>query len=107
MKGLKNTIKCNLGASVIAVISLAPLFCNSLSAAEKPKELGGKVAKNSWASLDEWNREKPGYEWLFAFMDKNRDGQVDPTEYEALQKYKKKHGNAWEGQAKKELKETK
>lgn len=36
MKGLKNTIKCNLGVSVIATISLAPLFCNSLSAAEKP-----------------------------------------------------------------------
>jgi flavin-dependent dehydrogenase len=71
------------------------------------KKSRGKAAKNSWASQDEWNREKPGYEWLFAFMDKNRDGQVDPTEYAALQDYKKKHGNAWEGQARKELKATK
>jgi flavin-dependent dehydrogenase len=71
------------------------------------KKSQGKTAKNSWASQDEWNQVKPGYEWLFAFMDQNRDGQVDPTEYEALQQYKKKHGNAWEGQAKKELRETK
>lgn len=67
----------------------------------------GKAAINSWASLGEWNQEKPGYEWLFAFMDKNRDGQVDSAEYEALQQHKKKHGKAWVGQAKKELKETK
>lgn len=68
-----------------------------------PKKSKGKAAKNSWASLGEWNREKPGYEWLFAFMDQNRDGQVDPTEYAALQDYKKKHGKAWESQARKEL----
>ena len=67
------------------------------------KKSKGKAAKNSWASLGEWNREKPGYEWLFAFMDKNHDGQVDPTEYAALQDYKKKHGKAWESQARKEL----
>ena len=63
------------------------------------KKSGGQSAKNSWASLDEWNQEKPGYEWLFVFTDKNRDGQIDPAEYEALQQYKKKHGNAWQDQA--------
>ena len=36
MKRLKDSIKRNLGASVIGAILAAPLFCNSLSAAEKP-----------------------------------------------------------------------
>ncbi len=71
--------------------------------AEKANKSGGKSAKNTWSSPDEWNREKPGLEWLFAFIDQNRDGQIDPAEYEILQHYKKKHGKTWKQQALKDL----
>jgi len=71
------------------------------------KKLGGKPGINSWASQEEWNKQKPGYEWLFAFIDKNSDGQIDPEEYEAFGQYKKKYGKGWEKQARKELKATK
>lgn len=71
------------------------------------KKSGGRSAKNSWASQNEWNQEKRGYEWLFPFMDQNHDGQIDPLEYKALQEYKKKHGRAWEKQARKELEAAK
>lgn len=71
------------------------------------KKPSSRSAKNSWASQEEWNQEKRGYEWLFAFMDQNHDGQVDPEEYEALQQYKKKHGRAWQDQARKELEAAK
>jgi hypothetical protein len=80
---------------------------NVIPAPAKSKKPGGKSAKGSWASQDEWNRAKRGWEWLFAFIDKNRDGQIDPEEYKALHQYKKKHGKAWEGQARKELEATK
>ncbi len=56
-----------------------------------------------WASPEEWSRDKPGLEWLFPFIDQNRDGKIDSTEYEALQQFKKKHGKAWKNQARKEL----
>jgi len=58
---------------------------------------------NSWESEDEWNGERPGFEWAFPFIDQNRDGRIDPAEYKALQRYKKKHGKTWKDQARKEL----
>ena len=73
------------------------------SGALAPRKAVKKSAKSSWASPDEWSREKPGLEWVFAFVDQNRDGQIDPTEYEALQQYKKKHGKTWKDQAKEDL----
>lgn len=66
-----------------------------------------KAGTNSWASVDAWNRTKPGYEWLFAFIDTSRDGQVTPAEYSSLQQFKKTHGNSWQDRAKEELKATK
>ena len=64
-------------------------------------------AKNSWGSQDEWNQEKRGYEWLFAFVDQNQDGQIDPLEYKGLHQFKKDHGRAWQSQARKELEANK
>jgi arylsulfatase A-like enzyme len=69
----------------------------------KTQKSRGKSQKNAWASPDEWNREKPGLEWLFPFVDQNRDGQIDSAEYQALQQYKKTHGKAWRDQARKDL----
>ena len=50
---------------------------------------------------------KPGYEWLFAFMDTNRDGQVTSEEYNDLRQFKETHGNSWQDRAKEELKTAK
>lgn len=60
-------------------------------------------ANNLWESQDEWNQKRPGFEWAFPFVDQNRDGYIDSAEYNALQKYKKKHGRAWKDQARKDL----
>ncbi|VGO13525.1 Choline-sulfatase [Pontiella desulfatans] len=59
--------------------------------------------KNSWASPEEWSRDRSGLEWLFPYIDQNRDGKIDAAEYEALQQFKKKHGKHWKDQARKEL----
>ena len=42
-----------------------------------------------WASHEEWNRQKSGYEWLFPFIDTNRDGKVTQKEYTHFQAFKK------------------
>ncbi|MDG2253497.1 MAG: hypothetical protein P8L49_00905 [Opitutaceae bacterium] len=36
--------------------------------------------------------------WIFPFIDKNNDGKIDSDEYEAIQKYKKKHAD-WKNRA--------
>ena len=71
-----------------------------VSTPPKPSE---RSQENAWDSQDEWNRNRPGFEWAFPFIDQNRDGRIDPTEYKALQHYKKKHGKTWKDQARKEL----
>ncbi|WDE97317.1 sulfatase-like hydrolase/transferase [Lentisphaera profundi] len=63
----------------------------------------GNIKKNTWASQAQWNKERPGLEWVFTFMDKNGDGMVDSSEYKALQEFKKKYGKKWQVQARKEL----
>ena len=63
----------------------------------------GSVRKVAWESEDDWALDRPGYEWLFPFIDHNHDGKIDPAEYELLQRYKAKHGDDWQGNARKEL----
>jgi hypothetical protein len=45
------------------------------------------------ASRAAWNAAKPGWEWLYDAIDLNKDGQVSPAEYQALQDYKQKDKN--------------
>ncbi len=40
---------------------------------------------------DEWNAGKPGWEWLFPFIDTTGDGTIDKAEYDAFQLYKAEH----------------
>ena len=47
----------------------------------------------AFPSLEDWNREKPGYEWLFPFIDKNTDGKISLDEHQAFQEYKRKNRN--------------
>ena len=41
--------------------------------------------------------------WIFPFIDKNSDGKIDTDEYQAIQKYKKKHRRDWMDRARREL----
>jgi len=36
----------------------------------------------------EWNKGKPGWEWLVPVIDASKNGQIDVTEYDAFQDYK-------------------
>ena len=65
-----------------------------------PKQ--SRSQKAVWNSQEEWNRDKPSVKWAFPFIDKNKDGKVDSSEYRALQIYKKKHRD-WRTRARKEL----
>ena len=86
---------------LIAVAASKPLVKKTVvSPPPKPSE---RSQENAWDSQDEWNRNRPGFEWAFPFIDQNRDGRIGPTEYKALQQYKKKHGKTWKDQARKEL----
>ena len=73
------------------------------AAESKPVVKESVSQNNTCDSQDEWSRHRPGFEWAFPFIDQNRDGRIDPTEYKALQDYKKKHGKTWKAQARKEL----
>ena len=52
-----------------------------------------------WKSQEQWNQQKPGYEWLFPHIDTNADGQISAEEYEAFQKLKAKNKD-WEASLK-------
>ena len=45
------------------------------------------------ASRAAWNAAKPGWDWLYDAIDLNKDGEVSPAEYQALQDYKQKDRN--------------
>lgn len=53
--------------------------------AEHRAELG------EWNSQQEWSDSKPGWEWLFPFIDKNKDGKISAAEHAEFQEYKKQH----------------
>jgi len=55
-----------------------------------------------WDSRDEWNQDKPGYEWLFDAVDKDKDGKVSAAEYKEYQAFKQKHPD-WQKLLKAEL----
>ena len=48
-----------------------------------------EVKGKDWTE-GEWKKEKGKYGWVFPHIDENADGKVT-AEYEAFQKYKKKH----------------
>ena len=53
-----------------------------------------------WASHEEWNSQKSGYEWLFPFIDTNSDGKVTQKEYTRFQAFKKKSSD-WQADVRK------
>lgn len=59
------------------------------AAAAAAKASGGShVESGEWASREAWTEAKPGWEWLFPFIDKDRDGKISLAEHTAFQEYK-------------------
>jgi len=46
---------------------------------------------NGTVSQTEWLKTRAEYDWLFRFIDKNRDGEISREEYVEFQTYKKRH----------------
>ncbi|MBA4015595.1 MAG: protein-xanthan lyase [Pirellula sp.] len=63
----------------------------------------GSVEVGEWSSQAEWNESKPGWEWLFSFIDKDKDGKISTTEHGEFQKYKQGHPD-WQKRIRSELK---
>ena len=55
------------------------------------KDYSPSSLAEAFASREEWNARKPGFEWLFPFIDKNSDGTIDLGEHQQFQDYKKRH----------------
>ncbi len=63
---------------------------------QKPiKDLQKPATLVRWRSQGQWNTQKKGWEWLFAHIDTNFDGQISADEYAAFQQFKAKHDD-WE-----------
>ena len=81
--------------------AVAPVT-NEIAAPSTPK-VSGAASKITYKSSAAWSQARPGFEWAFPFIDRNRDGKIDAREYKTLQQFKEKHGKAWRTQARKEL----
>lgn len=57
---------------------------------ESPESGLGRIRVQAFSSVEDWNRKKPGHEWLFPHIDKNADGKISLEEHQAFQDYKKK-----------------
>ena len=57
------------------------------------KEFFASADKNGdgMASQSEWDSSRSEWKWLFAHIDKDKNGQLDRAEYKAWQTYKKEH----------------
>lgn len=51
----------------------------------------GAVEAGEWDSKEAWSEAKPGWEWLFPFVDTSKDGKISTSEHAAFQAYKKQH----------------
>ena len=74
-------VKCTDGSE--ATSAVATISIKAQSPAKQAKGI-------RWAKHADWNKEKPGYEWLFPFIDTNKDGKVTQKEYTHYQNFKKK-----------------
>ncbi len=50
----------------------------------------GASKKTQWTSKYDWNKDKPGFEWAFPVLDRNYDGMISVSEYEAFITQKRK-----------------
>ena len=65
------------------------------------RPVAGAVEAGEWESKEAWSEAKPGWEWLFPFIDTSKDGKISTEEHAAFQTYKKQHPD-WQKRLKKE-----
>ena len=70
-------------------------------AKKRPKH---DVAISEWSSRQEWSDSNPGWDWLFPFIDSDKDGKISLREHEAFQDYKKQHPN-WQKELRAQVKD--
>ena len=58
--------------------------------------------KGQWDSREEWNKSKPGFDWLFPWIDKNKDGKISESEFLEFRDFKQKNRD-WENLIKEDL----
>jgi hypothetical protein len=63
---------------------------------------GGGVEPGTWNSREEWTEAKPGWDWLFPFIDQDKDGKISAAEHTTFQEYKKQHPD-WQKRVRAEL----
>jgi hypothetical protein len=66
------------------------------------REAASGVEVSEWDSREEWSDSKPGWDWIFPFIDKNKDGKISTAEHTEFQEYKKQHPD-WQKRARAEL----
>jgi len=76
-------------------------WTEELAQQTKPRRSG--IETGEWSSQQEWNDAKPGWEWLFPFIDTNKDGKIALAEHIAFQDYKMEHPD-WHKRLREELK---
>lgn len=76
-----------------------PRLRRALRAAGQLLERDRVTPSGAWTSREAWNRDKPGYEWLFDHVDGDRDGTISGDEYRAFRDFKQRHAD-WETQIK-------
>ncbi|MCB1211811.1 MAG: FAD-dependent oxidoreductase [Verrucomicrobiales bacterium] len=59
--------------------------------AQAAKQHRSDIQVGEWDSLQQWSTAKPGWEWLFPFIDKDKDGKISLPEHTPFQDYKKQH----------------
>ncbi len=69
-----------------------PRYRKALIAAGQVLELT-EAQQGEWTSQAEWNKAKPGYEWMFPAIDKDKDGKISAAEYKEFQAFKQKHAD--------------
>lgn len=45
----------------------------------------GESSTREWSSRSEWGCDRPGFDWLFPFIDRNRDEKITAAEYETFE----------------------
>lgn len=83
-----HALKQNVAVQAIAF----PRYREALLAAGQVLELT-EAQQGEWTSQAEWNKAKPGYEWVFPAIDKDHDGKVSAAEYKEFQIFKQKHAD--------------
>ena len=76
-------VKCADGTEVTSKAAAITVTATAPKASPESKDL-------RWATHADWNKEKKGYEWLFPYIDTNKDGKVTQKEYTRFQDFKKK-----------------